>query len=67
MAGAKVRIRWQNRLEKFASDEDRAQGKATQIVEWENEYTVPQDVALALGFDINKLEEVTEHGTDQHG
>jgi hypothetical protein len=67
MAEAKVRIRWRNRLEKFASDEDRAQGKEQEIVQWENEDTVPQDVARFLGFDIDNQQEVTEHGTDKHG
>jgi len=67
MPEAKVRIRWHNRLEKFMSDEDRAQGKAQQTIEWETEDIVPQDVARSLGFDVNNREEVTKDGTDKHG
>lgn len=67
MAEAKVRITWHNRLEKFASEQDRAQGKAQEVVQWENEDIVPQGVALSLGFDINKQQEVTKDGTDKHG
>ena len=67
MAEAKVRILWHNRLEKFASAEDKAQGKPQQIIEWETEDIVPPDVARSLGFDVNKLKEVTEHGIDKRG
>jgi len=57
MAEAKVRIRWHNRLEKFASAEDKAQGKPQQIIEWETEDIVPPDVARSLGFDIDNQQE----------
>ena len=78
MAQAKVRITWNNRLEKFASEQDRAQGKVQQVVLWEKEDIVPLDVALALGFDIDNQREnkgktteiqqdQTKYWTHEHG
>ena len=57
MTEAKVKITWHNRLEKFASDLDKALGTAQQVIEWDSEERVPPDVARSLGFDIdNQLE-----------
>ena len=78
MAQAKVRITWHNRLEKFASDLDKALDTAQQVIEWDSDEMVPPDVARSLGFDIDIQrenngkpteiqQEVTEHGTDNRG
>ena len=67
MAESKVKITWHNRLEKFASDLDKALGTAQQVIEWDSEDIVSQAVARSLGFDVTKQEEVTEHGTNNRG
>jgi len=58
----KLKIRWQNKVEKFASEEDRIKGKAQEVIEWESEDEVSLDDALRLGFNMEK--EVTQHGND---
>ena len=62
----KLKIRWQNKVEKFASEEDRIKGQAQEVIEWESEDEVSLEDALRLGFQppITKTKEVTQHGND---
>ena len=65
----KLKIHWQNKVEKFASEEDRIKGKAQEVIEWESEDEVSLEDALRLGFQppstkITKTKEVTQHGND---
>jgi hypothetical protein len=59
----KVKIRWHNKVEKFASEQDRVQGKPQEVIEWESEDELSLDGALALGFQIPQ-QEVIQHGND---
>ena len=56
----KFKIRWQNRVEKYASEQDRAQQQPQEIIDWETEDEVSLDDALALGFRIKQKE--VQHG-----
>ena len=58
----KFKIRWQNRVEKFASEQDRAQQRPQEVIEWETEDEVSLDNALTLGFQIKEQE--VQHGND---
>jgi hypothetical protein len=59
----KVTIRWHNKVEKYASDEDRAQGKPQEVIEWDKEDEVSLEEAQALGFQPNP-KEATQNGND---
>jgi hypothetical protein len=59
----KVTIRWHNKVEKYASEDDRAQGKPQEVIEWDKDDVVSLEEALALGFRINP-KEVTQNGND---
>lgn len=52
----KVKIRWHNKVEKYASEQDRAQGKPQDVIEWESEDEISLDAALALGFQTTEQE-----------
>ena len=49
----KLKIRWQNKVEKFASEEDRIKGKAQEVIEWESEDNISLADALALLLSTN--------------
>ena len=59
----KVKIRWHNKVEKYASEDDRAQGKTQEVIEWDKDDVVSLEEALALGFQPNP-KEVTQNGND---
>jgi len=59
----KIKVRWHNKVEKFASEQDRDQGKPQEVIEWETEDELSLDGALALGFQITE-QEVTQNGND---
>jgi hypothetical protein len=59
----KVKIRWHNKVEKYATEEDKVQGKPEEVIEWDREDEISLEDALALGFQINQ-KEVTHHGND---
>jgi hypothetical protein len=59
----KTKIRWHNKVEKFASEQDRAQGKPQEVIEWDKEDELSLDDALALGFQPTE-QEVNQHGID---
>jgi hypothetical protein len=59
----KVKIRWHNRVEKYASEQDKARGQPQDVIEWESEDEISLGAALALGFETTE-QEVKEHGID---
>jgi hypothetical protein len=59
----KTKIRWHNKVEKFASEQDRVQGKPQEVIEWETEDELSLGDALALGFEATE-QEVNQHGID---
>lgn len=59
----KVKIRWHNKVEKFASEQDRLQGKPQAVIEWESEDELSLGAASALGFQTTE-QEVNQHGND---
>ena len=59
----KIKIRWHNKVEKYASEDDRAQGKPQEVIEWDKDDVVSLEEALALGFQPN-TKEVNQHGID---
>lgn len=52
----KVKIRWHNKVEKYASEQDKLQGKPQDVIEWESEDEISLDAALALGFQTTEQE-----------
>ena len=50
--GTNVSIHWHNRLEKYDSEEDRARGRPSDVIEWEKDDIVPEAEAAAMGFDV---------------
>jgi hypothetical protein len=62
----RVKIRWHNKVEKYASEQDRLQGKPQGVIEWESEDEISLGAALALGFETTE-QEVNQHGIDPSG
>lgn len=50
----RVRVRFQNRLEKFASQESRDRGDVPEVKEWVEESEIPIKEAISMGFEIQE-------------
>jgi len=59
----KLKVRLHNKVEKYATQEDKAQGKPEEVIEWDKEDEISLEDALTLGLQINQ-KEVTNHGND---